>query len=67
MSRYNQKPVAHSDNSKSRGGPADTIHAASGARRRALLLGTALAGTVALAPFAAQAASDLWTGGASNA
>ena len=66
MSRYNQKSVAHSDNSKSRGGPADTVHAAGGARRRALLLGTALAGTVALVPFTAQAATDTWNGTLSN-
>ena len=63
MSHYSQKSVAHSDNSKSRGGPADTNRAAGGARRRALLLGTALAGTVALVPYAAQAAPKSWLGG----
>ena len=66
MSRYSHNSVARSDNLKSRGGPADANHAAGGARRRALLLGTALAGTVALVPFAAQAASDTWQGAGST-
>jgi hypothetical protein len=67
MSRYNHNLAARSDNLKSPGDPEIANRAAWSARRRALLLGTALAGTVALTPFAAQAASDLWTGGSSNA